>query len=71
MVVSGKGNSMVVVAVVGADVDDAMGIAKSFLKTVIAELRSEGQIAISQMEEKHVPLLLPLSASNIYAMHFN
>lgn len=39
---SGKGNSTVVVAVVGADVEDAMGIAKSFLKTVIAELRSDG-----------------------------
>lgn len=42
VVVNGKGNSMVVVAVVGADVEDTMGIAKSFLKTVIAELRSEG-----------------------------
>lgn len=31
-----------VVAVVGADVEDAMGIAKSFLKTIIAELRSDG-----------------------------
>ena len=34
---SGKGNSMVVVAVVGADVEDAMGIAKSFLKTVLTD----------------------------------
>lgn len=46
-------------------------ITESFMKKVISESGSEGYIGINQIKEKHVPLFLPPSTSDIYAMRFS